>query len=1018
MTGPNLETPKGMDGYLRAASRRSVLWGGLLAAVLSSVSCGSRSPIADGLERHEPLSPAEALQAFQLAEGFRLEVAASEPNVTDPIAMTFDENGRLYVAEMRGYPFDPPPGGEPAGRIRLLDDADGDGAFEIARVFADRLHWPSGIACFNGGIFVSAAPDIVYLKDTTGDGVADIRRTVFTGFGTDKSEDIVNNLKWGMDHWIYGTTSYNGGTVRHAERAGDRELPLGSEDFRFHPVTAVIEATQGTRGDFGNAFDDWGNRFGSNSGSPVIHAVFPLRHVVEGMEPARLATPILESDRLVYPISDAEPWRAARKTYWSRWVDTTHEMRAQRFPPRELALQGHYTGGAGLGIYRGAAYPAEFHGNAFTPEPAGNLVLRMTVERAGVTFRARRATAGREFLASTDTWFRPVNFANGPDGCLYMVDMYREVIEDPSAIPDEILEHIDYYTGQHMGRIYRIAPTSLERGAVPQLGEASISELVALLDHEDGWWRSTAHRLLFERQSVEASAALRASLRRSQSPRGRLHALWSLEGLGQLDDGALLAALADPHPAVRQNAVRLSETRLLGSSALSERVASLAADEDPAVRFQVALAVPGMQRGDGSVLLARILRADPGDEWIRAAVLSGARENPLALLGLLLQEDSFLENPASPAAVRQLADNVAVRESPDAMRAVLAATNKPTGAYGKWIRMAAAAGIASGLARTGSSLPAMRDSGENPELGAAIAEVLAEAPFTAVDKDSGNLPERTEAIRLLSWAPPEAALSALDALLSPDEAAEIQLAAVRSLSAHGGPEVGQILVLAWRTYSPAVRREAVEVLFSRTERLRPFLDALEAGTVEVAHLDPARRAALMDHPREEIRVRARQILARAEVASPEEVIREYRSALVAEGDATRGEAVFERECATCHRLGGKGHEVGPDLTERASAQREELLVDILDPNRSLQSNFVNYRLDTVDGSVVTGILARETPQSVTLRRGEGIEDVVPRSDINTLTSMGLSLMPEGLEDEIGPAEMADLLSFVQSQSLR
>lgn len=1016
MTGPNSGTSIAMAGYLREGSGRLVLWGSLLAAVVSSFACGSRSPLEDGLERRNPLSPAEALETFQLAEGFRLEVAASEPNVTDPIAMSFDANGRLYVAEMRGYPFDPPPGGEPAGRIRLLDDEDGDGVFETARVFADRLHWPSGIACFNGGIFVSAAPDILYLKDTTGDGVADIRRTVFTGFGTDKSEDIVNNLKWGMDHWIYGTTSYNGGTVRHAERAGDRELPLGSDDFRFHPVTEVIEATEGTGGDFGNAFDDWGNRFGSNSVNPVIHAVFPLRHVVDGMEPARLATPILESDRLVFPISDPEPWRAARKTYWSRWVNTTHEMRAQRFPPRELALQGHYTGGAGLGIYRGAAYPAEFHGNAFTPEPAGNLVLRMTVDRAGVTFRARRATAGREFLASTDNWFRPVNFANGPDGCLYMVDMYREVIEDPSAIPDEILEHIDFYTGQDMGRIYRITPASFERGALPQLGEASAFELVALLDHEDGWWRSTAHRLLFERQVVKASAALRASVRRSQSPRGRLHALWSLAGLGQLDDGTLLAALADAHPAVRQNAVRLSESRLLGSSALSESVASLAADEDPAVRFQVALAVPGMDRGGGSLLLARILRADPGDEWIRAAVLSGARENPLALLGLLLHEASFLANPDSPGAVRQLADNVAGRESPDAIRAVLSATSNLTGPHGKWLRMAAAAGIASGLARAGSSLPAMRDSGEHPALGAAIAEVLAEAPTVAVDKGSGNLPERTEAIRLLSWAPLEAALSALDALLSPDEPAEIQLAAVRSLSAHGGREVGQILVRGWRSYSPAVRREAVEVLFSRAERLQPFLDALERGTVVPAHLDPARRSALLEHPREEIRVRARQILSSAEVSSPEEVIREYRSALVTDGDATRGEAVFERECATCHRLGDKGHEVGPDLIEKASAHREELLVDILDPNRSVQSNFVNYRLDTVDGRVVTGLLAREMPRSVTLRRGEGIEDVVARADISTLTSMGLSLMPEGLEDEIGPAEMADLLSFVQSQS--
>ncbi len=1002
--------------YLPVSSRRAVLCAGLLAGTLGSFACGSRSPIEDGLERLEPLAPAEALQSFHLAEGFRLDLAASEPNVTDPIAMAFDENGRLYVAEMRGYPFDPPPGGGPAGQIRLLDDEDADGVFETARVFADRLHWPSGIACFDGGIFVTAAPDIVYLKDTTGDGVADVRRTVFTGFGTDKSEDIVNNLKWGMDHWIYGTTSYNGGTVRHAELPADSEIPLGSNDFRFHPVTEVIEAVEGTRGDFGNAFDDWGNRFGSNSGNPVIHAVFPLQHVVDGMEPVRLAFPIFEFDRLVFPVSEPEPWRTARKTYWSRWVDTTHDMRAQRFPPRELALRGYFTGGAGLGIYRGAAYPAGFHGNAFAPEPAGNLVLRMIVERSGVTLRARRATEGREFLASTDNWFRPVNFANGPDGCLYMVDMYREVIEDPSAMPDEILEHIDYYTGQDMGRIYRIAPTGFESGAAPKLGEASISELVAVLDHEEGWWRSTAHRLLFERQPVEGAAALRASVRRSTSSRGRLHALWSLEGLRQLDEGTHLAALEDPHPAVRQNAVRLSESRLAGSTALAARVASLAADEDPAVRFQVALAVSGAARADGPAILARILRRDPADEWIRAAVFSGARENSLALLNLLVRDDSFLANQDSPGAVRQLASNVAGRDPPEAILAMLTATGKLSGTNGEWIRMAAVSGIAAGLERSGNSLSALRDSNENPALGAAISRVLAEAPTVAVDGDRGNLPERTEAIRLLSWAPRAAALSAIDALLSPDEPAEVQLAAVRSLSAHGGREVGQILLRSWRTYSPAVRREVVEILFSREERLHPFLDSLEGGGVLAAHLDPVRRTALLDHPQEEIRARARQILATLEAPSPGQVLREYRSALMEDGDAIRGAEVFERECSTCHRLGGRGHEVGPDLTERAASAREDLLVDILDPNRSVQSNFVNYRLDAVDGSVVTGILARESAGSVTLRRGEGIEDVVARSDISSLTSMGLSLMPEGLEDEIGPAEMADLLSFVQSQA--
>lgn len=1002
--------------FLHAASKRAILGAGLVAGILWSLSCGSRSPIEDGLERRKPLSPIEALQSFQLAEGFRLELAASEPQVADPIAIAFDENGRLYVAEMRGYPFDPPPGGGAAGRIRLLEDEDADGVFETARVFADRLHWPSGIACWNGGIFVTAAPDIVYLKDTSGDGIADVRRTVFTGFGTSKSEDIVNNLKWGMDHWIYGTTSYNGGTVQHAERTGDSEVPLGSNDFRFHPVTEVIEAAEGTRGDFGNAFDEWGNRFGSNSGNPVIHAVFPLRHAVEGMEPPRLAAPILESGRLVFPISDPEPWRVARKTYWSRWVDTTHDMRARRFPPRELASQGYYTGGAGLGIYRGAAYPPEFQGNAFTPEPAGNLVLRTIVERSGVTFRARRATPGKEFLASNDNWFRPVNFANGPDGCLYMVDMYREVIEDPSAMPDEILEHIDYYTGQDMGRIYRIAPADFTRGASPQLGDASVSELVALLDHEDGWWRATAHRLLFERRAAEAVPALEASARRSGSPQGRLHALWSLEGLGQLNEGTLLAALADRHPVLRQSAVRLSEPRLAQSGALRTKVASLASDEDAAVRFRVALAVPALDRGDVSQILASILRRDPGDEWIRAAVFAGARQNSLALLDILLGDDSFMANPDSAGAVKQLAGNVAGRESPEAIHALLSTTRQTSGPHSKKLRMAAVSGIAAGLERKGSSLPALRDDPASPALRAAIAEVLAEAPGVAVDREGANVPERTEAIRLLSWAPQEAALGALSALLSPDEAADIQLAAVRSLAAHGGPEIGRILVSSWRSYSPGVRREAVEVLFNREERLQPFLDALASGAVLVAHLDPTRRTALLDHPRREIRRQAHQILANSEVSSPEDVIREYRSALAADGDAGRGAEVFERECATCHRLGDTGHEVGPDLRERAASSREELLIDILDPNRSVQSNFVNYRLDALDGRVLTGILARESASSVTLRRGEGVEEVVARSDIHTLTSMGLSLMPVGLADEIEPAEMTDLLSFVRSHA--
>ncbi len=980
--------------------------------------CGGPSPLADGLERRRPLSPTEAVRSFEIADGFVLELAAAEPAVTDPIAATFDENGRLYVAEMRGYPFDPPAGAAPQGRIRLLEDKDGDGLFESSRVFADRLQWPSGIACWKSGIFVSAAPDIVYLRDTTGDGVANMRRTVFSGFGTGKSEDIVNNLKWGPDHWIYGASSYNGGVVRHAQRSEADGVPLASNDFRFDPLTETFQAVEGTGGDFGNAFDDWGNRFGSNSGNPVIHAVFPLEHVVEGMEPPELAARIFESERLVYPISAPEPWRAARKNHWSRWVDTTHEMRARRFPAEELALQGHYTGGAGLGIYRGAAYSPEYRGNAFSPEPAGNLVVRSILERSGVTFRARRATAGREFLASSDSWSRPVNFANGPDGCLYMLDMYREVIEDPSAIPDEILDHLDYSSGREMGRIYRIVPEGFAPGPPPRLGTASVAELVGALEHESGWWRSTAQRLLYERRDGAAAPLLRGLLATSSKPRSRLHALWALDGLGELDERTLLEALGDEHAAVRQAAVRLSARAPVLGAGLRAQIRSMASDESAPVRFRVALAVAELHASGGAEVLASILSRDADDPWIRTAVLSAAGQNSVTLLAALLENRQFVEDPRSHAAVKQLAANVAATGSSESMRSMLDLAGNLGEAERTRARIAITAGIAAGLERAGSSLRSLRNDRPSPELWSGIERVLAQAPRVAGDRASPTLDERIDAIELLTLAAPGTALEALEPILSPDEPVRVQLAAIRSLGAHRGPAVGRAIVDGWRGYSPAVRREALEALFGRQERLGPFLSALETGAVVPSQLDPARRAALQNHRQAAIRESARAVLGSSEVLIRREVMERYGSAIRAPGDPTRGARVFERECATCHRLGGTGHSVGPDLRERAASPREELLADIVDPNRSLQSNFVNYRLDTTDGQVVTGILARESPVSVTLRRGEGIEDRVPRSKVESLTSMGLSLMPEGLEDAIRPGEMADLLRFIQSQARR
>ena len=992
--------------------------------LLAAPSCGMMETGEESLQhflpRLKPLEPLAALRSFEVAEGFYLELVAAEPQVADPIAMAFDENGRIYVAEMHGYPDDGPPGGGPAGRVRLLEDRDGDGQFEKSTIFADGVHWPSGIACWKGGVFVAAAPDIFYMKDTDGDGVADLRRVILTGFGVGESYATINNLKWSLDHLIYGASSYNGGEVRPAGEPDSEAISVRGRDFHFDPVSGRFEAIEGTAGEFGNCFDDWGNRFVANAYTPIIHAVVPARYVERSphLAVSQLAnTNVFQSDRRLFPISEPEPWRVVRQKYWSRWVDSTHEMRAGRFPPHELAPQVYITAAAGLEIYRGSVYPESFQANAFSAEPAGNLVIRMVLDTAGASFIARRANTKKEFIASRDNWFRPVNFVNGPDGCLYVLDMYREVIEDPSAIPEDILEHIDLYAGQDRGRIYRIVPDGFRRPAPPQLGAASTEQLVSALEHPEGWWRETAHRLLFERQDRTAVAALKKLVETSHLGKARLHALWSLKGLDALDEQTVLEALNDAHPGVRHNVVRLAETYLEWSPAVRDKVLTLTRHDNPRVRFQTALTLSLVKQSGAIRALAQITRRDPADQWIRTAVLTGVATRSAMLFNVLARDKVFLRHPAAPSFLKELATLVGARNRPDEILSVLKVNHNPLLVEQSEIRLGTLSGVADGLVRSGGSLQnLLRQSGASqPSLKGMLNQFFEEAQRIARERH-GEAGERLEAIRLLGHAPYATTMRGLRELLTPEESSQIQLAVVRALSEQPGAEVGQLLVERWRSLSPRVRSEVAEALFSRADRLPALLDAVEGKLVPITHLDSLRRQTLLQHPDPAIRQRAEKLLSDQQVESRKLVLERYRTALKLQTDPDRGAKVFEAKCATCHRVSGqgRGYDVGPDLDGVQSRSSEELLVNILDPNAQVQSNYTNYRLDTIEGRILTGIIARETPITVTLQRAEGVEDVVLRSSINELTSMGLSLMPEGLEKDIGLQEMADLISFLRS----
>ncbi len=557
-----------------------------------------------------------------------MTLIAAEPLVTSPVALEYDEHGQGWVLEMRDYPFtdkntDKPFGDKsadlPLGRIRLLRDTDGDGVFDENRIFADDISWPTGLAFWKGGVFVAATPDIWYFKDTDGDGIADLREKLFTGFRKFNIQAVINNLKWGLDHQIYAAGGTNGGQITAPKDPDSPAIAFATNDFRINPMTMKFEPLSGGAR-FGMTFDDWGNRFLCNIRNPVIHVVLPAHYLARNPSiPFQKAVfDAAESgDTLpVYRSSPPEAWRTLRAQRWSG------DAEGLSYPRSELVPDGYFTSACGITIYRGSAYPAKYYGEAFLADVASNLIHRESMTPFGVTFRAQRIDAKTEFVRSSDTWFRPVNFVNAPDGTLHVVDMYRETIEHPWSIPDDIKAALDLESGRDQGRLWRLEPPNFQPPKLTPLAQASTAELVAQLENRNAWHRETAHRLLFERQDKTAVGPLRNLLETSEQPLARLHALWSLEGLDSLTEADILKGLADPVGGVREHAVRLAESRLDDRAVLLNGLVVLAGDVDPRVRIQVAFSLGDVAQEAATNALVRIAKQDAGDEHIRAAVLS------------------------------------------------------------------------------------------------------------------------------------------------------------------------------------------------------------------------------------------------------------------------------------------------------------------------------------------------------------------------------------------------------------
>ncbi len=969
-----------------------------------------------------PQSPREEQASFRLPKGFEIDLVAAEPDVIDPVAMAFDEEGRIFVAEMRGYPNGGVATGHiTSGRVRVLEDRDGDGVYETSRVYADGLRFPTGVLPWHGGLVVANAPDILYFEDTDGDGKADRRRVLYTGFNLANIQQLVNSLQWGLDNWVYGVAGSDGGTIRSPEKPDMPPLTLRARGIRFHPETpGSLEATSGG-GQYGLAPDDWQHWFTATNSQHLRQIVLPdhylHRNPALAVNAVTLDIPDHGAACKVHRISSFEAWRVERTT---RRKEGKGGYDPRNFPATELVPGGYITSACSPVVYAADSFPQAYRGNVFVCDPANNLIHRDVLVDHGATFLAKRAGDEQdcEFLASTDNWFRPVHLTLGPDGALYVLDFYREVIETPLSLPEDIKKKLNLES-RSRGRIWRI------RGADhpyrrPSLRQATTQALVEHLNDGNLWWRLTAQRLLMERQDRSAVRWLRDYAQTSKSAPGRAHALWTLHGLKALTEEDIAQALKDSEPGVREQALRLAEERLPDSAKLRTAVAALSDDPSPRVRFQSAFSLGAGDSPEIVTALARIARQDAGDRWTQTAVLSSIHGSGIALLETLVENQDFIKGAS--AARLQLLSRLAALVGVKAGDADLGRALRLLGANEKgdvpW-RRAVLDGLGQGLQNSSRRLAQLWDKPPSSlkEAIAGVRPLFEQAAKTS--RDTKRSPdERIAALRLLGRGPYALAASAAEDLLTPQTPPEVQSAMVRALSLHPQPEVADLLLAGWNSYSPTVRREVVEALFARVDRLPRLLDAIEQKKVLSNQLEPLRLEQLRKHANSDIRKRARHLLAGQATPERQKIVAAYRDALGQKADPIHGKTVFQKNCTVCHRLENEGFEVGPDLLSALrNKSAEQLLNDILDPSREVDSRYLNYQITTKKGQVFSGLIAADTASSVTLRRGEKAEDTILRDQIEEIQATGKSLMPEGLEAQLSKQDVVDLIAYLQAVAM-
>ena len=944
----------------------------------------------------QPQSPFDSMASIHVREGYEVQLVASEPQVLDPVAIDWGPDGKLWVVEMADYPLGIDGNGKPGGRVRFLEDQDDDGYYETSQVFAEDLSFPNGILVWNKGVLVTAAPDILYMEDSTGDGRADVRRTLYTGFLEGNQQLRVNGLRLGLDNWVYCASGSH-----HAGYGSENQItstitgqihPVGSRDFRIRPDTGDIDPQSGPS-QYGRNRDEWGNWFGVQNSRPLWHYVLTdqdIRRNPHYAPPNPVVQVVTPLNPVVYPA------KAPQKRFHS------------------FNESGRFTSACSGMIYCDERMFArnDHEQHAFTCEPFHNLVQHNIIYEDGVSFNFRRDPIESEidFFASEDRWCRPVMVRTGPDGGLWVVDMYRYMIEHPDWLPPEGKEELrpHFRSGEDRGRIYRIVPKGSKHRSPTRLAGLSTTELVAALDSTNVWQRDAAQQLLVRKQDMSACEALREMFYESTNPLARLHALCTLDGLKAMTQDILKAALADPQAGVRRNAVRLATSDLVDVNSL----VPLAADPDLKVRLQLAATLGAFEGSLAASTLAKLAGTCADEPFVIANVMSSLNAHNITdvLIAFVSQTSQQSDSQAVDEVRLQLFSQIAAMGDAGAIDAVVKLScTSDTEAYQPW-QLAGLARLMDGLARRqGDGIHFNEASLES------IGELLAES--MAIVRDESNPASlRIAAMGLMLRHPKTYAseLQFLAELLIPQSAVDLQLAVISRLADQSDAQVAEVLFAGWRAYSPLLKTRVLDVTSSRTAWTYTLLTQLKSNLVSLAEISPAMQQRLLSTKDTVLASEWSKMFATAGQSDRKQVIEDYQSALDIEGDAARGKMAFQKSCSACHRLGDVGHDVGPNLASLTDKSSAAMLTAILDPNAAVEAKYLTYGVLSVDGRIQTGMLDTETGSSITILSNEGKRDTILRTDIEELRALGTSLMPVGIEKELSATDVADIIRFVQS----